>query len=219
MTKAEREQKLIEKFNEMKKFDCEAAGGAELFGGVDEVGRGPLAGPVVAACVVLPEDFYVIGVDDSKRLSEKKREELYERIISDCMAYGIGSAGCEEIDEMNILEAAKKAMKEAISAADRSLKSKGYSGLQHVLIDAVKLNGLSVSQSNIIKGDAKSLSIAAASIVAKVTRDRQMLEYAKEYPHYSFEKNKGYGTAAHYYGIREHGICPIHRKSFLKNVT
>lgn len=109
-------------------------------------------------------------------------------------------------------------MKEAITAADEALRLKGYSGLKHVLIDAVKIDGLSVSQSNIIKGDATSLSIAAASIVAKVTRDRQMLEYAKEYPHYAFEKNKGYGTAAHYEGIREHGICPIHRKSFLKNI-
>ena len=218
MTKAEREQKLIERFNYMKSFDTGLAKGASFFGGVDEVGRGPLAGPVVTACVVLPENFDVIGIDDSKKLSEKKREELYEQIISGCLAYGIGSADNETIDRINILEATKKAMKEAINAADESLKSKGYPGLEHVLIDAVKLEGLSVGQSSIVKGDANSLSIAAASIVAKVTRDRLMVDYSKNYPHYAFEKNKGYGTAAHYEGIKAHGICPIHRRSFLKNI-
>lgn len=218
MTKTEREQKLIERFNLMKSFDIEASGGAEFFGGVDEVGRGPLAGPVVTACVVLPKDFEILGIDDSKKLSEKKREELYALIISGCIAYGIGSVSSEVIDVINILEATKRAMKEAIDAADTSLKSKGCLGLQHVLIDAVKLEGLSVEQTSVVKGDATSLSIAAASIVAKVTRDRLMTEYSKEYPHYAFERNKGYGTAAHYAGINEHGICPIHRRSFLKNI-
>lgn len=215
----------------MKKPEAELHDkGYRFIAGVDEVGRGPLAGPVVTAAVVLPEDFDVLGVDDSKKLSEKRREDLYDKIIEDCVAYGIGMSDHKVIDEINILQATKEAMKKAIAECEIMLgQACAESGpdkadfaeprkLDFVLFDAVKIEGLDVPQQAIIKGDAKVLAIAAASIVAKVTRDRMMVEYAKEYPWYAFESNKGYGTAAHYEGIREHGTCPIHRMSFLKNL-
>ena len=215
MTKAEREQKQRERLQEMQEFERELRGqGISLIGGIDEVGRGPLAGPVVAACVVLPEDFDVLGVDDSKKLSEKRREALYDEILSRAVCYGIGSCDNETIDEINILQATRRAMKEAVQHAEEMLGQP----LEHLLIDAVKLEEVDRPQTSIIKGDARSLSIAAASIVAKVTRDRQMAEYSKTYPGYAFEKNKGYGTKAHYEGIRSQGICPIHRKTFLKTI-
>lgn len=215
MTKEERLQKQIERLAEMKKPEAELhERGYKYIAGVDEVGRGPLAGPVVTAAVVLPEDFDVLGVDDSKKLSEKRREELYDKIIEGCVAYGIGMSSHEVIDEINILQATKEAMKEAIAQCENMLGQK----LDFALFDAVTIEGLDVPQHAIIKGDAKVLAIAAASIVAKVTRDRMMVEYASEYPWYAFESNKGYGTAAHYEGIREHGTCPIHRMSFLKNM-
>ena len=236
MTKEERIKKQIERLAEMKKPEAELhAAGYRYIAGVDEVGRGPLAGPVVTAAVVLPEDFDVLGVDDSKKLSEKRREELYEKIIEGCVAYGIGMSDHQVIDEINILQATKEAMKKAIAEceimlgealagdgeADEDFCESGCTKprrLDYVLFDAVKIENLDVPQQAIIKGDAKVLAIAAASIVAKVTRDRMMVEYAKEYPWYAFESNKGYGTAAHYEGIREHGTCPIHRMSFLKNI-
>ena len=227
MTKAERLEKMQECLNVMKSFDSRfrAGGGAGTgeggifnLGGIDEVGRGPLAGPVVTACVVLPDDFDVLGIDDSKKLSEKRRDELYDEIISKALAYGIGIVDNEVIDEINILEATKKAMVMSAEKCGEMLADRGFGELDYVLIDAVKLDDLDKPYSAIIKGDANSLSIAAASIVAKVTRDRMMVEFAKEYPWYGFESNKGYGTAAHYDGIREHGITPIHRKSFLKNL-
>lgn len=215
MTKAEREQKQRERLQEMQEFERELRGqGISLIGGIDEVGRGPLAGPVVAACVVLPEDFDVLGVDDSKKLSEKRREALYDEILSRAVCYGIGSCDNETIDEINILQATRRAMKEAVQHAEEMLGQP----LEHLLIDAVKLEEVDRPQTSIIKGDARSLSIAAASIVAKVTRDRQMAEYSKTYPGYAFEKNKGYGTKAHYEGIRSQGICPIHRRTFLKTI-
>ena len=215
MTKAEREQKQRERLQEMQEFERELRGqGISLIGGIDEVGRGPLAGPVVAACVVLPEDFDVLGVDDSKKLSEKRREALYDEILSRAVCYGIGSCDNETIDEINILQATRRAMKEAVQHAEEMLGKP----LEHLLIDAVKLEEVDRPQTSIIKGDARSLSIAAASIVAKVTRDRQMAEYSKTYPGYAFEKNKGYGTKAHYEGIRSQGICPIHRRTFLKTI-
>lgn len=186
--------------------------GCRLIAGVDEVGRGPLAGPVVAAAVVLPEDFDVLGVDDSKKLSEKRREELYGIILEKAAAYGIGMCDHSQIDEINILQATKKAMKEAVDQCEKRLGKR----VDHVLFDAVTIEELDRPQQAIIKGDAKVLAIAAASIVAKVTRDRMMVEHAKEYPWYAFEKNKGYGTAAHYEGLRAHGTCPIHRLTFLK---
>ena len=177
--------------------------------GVDEVGRGPLAGPVVAAAVILPHDFDVLGIDDSKKLSEKRREELYEVITEKAVAWGIGMADHETIDEINILQAAKLAMKRALAELE---------DVDYITFDAMKIEDIDIPQESFIKGDSKILAIAAASIVAKVTRDRMMTEYAKQYPGYGFEKNKGYGTKAHYEGISEHGICPIHRRSFLKKV-
>ena len=196
--------------------------GYKYIAGVDEVGRGPLAGPVVTAAVVLPEGFDVLGVDDSKKLSEKRREELYDQILAGCLAYGIGMADHKIIDEINILQATKRAMRDAVAACELQLKvAEGGSADAHidfVLLDAVNLEGLDKPQHAVVKGDSKVLAIAAASIVAKVTRDRMMVKFAEEYPWYAFEKNKGYGTAAHYEGIREHGTCPIHRMSFLKNI-
>lgn len=223
MTKQERIEKQKQRLAEMKEPESSLhAEGYRFVAGVDEVGRGPLAGPVVTAAVVLPEDFDVLGVDDSKKLSEKRREELYDQILDRCLAYGIGMADHKVIDEINILQATKKAMKEAITACDLQLRVKeggaADAHIDFVLIDAVTLEGLDKPQHAVVKGDAKVLAIAAASIVAKVTRDRMMVEYAKEYPWYAFEKNKGYGTAAHYEGIRAHGTCPIHRLSFLKNM-
>ena len=175
--------------------------------GIDEVGRGPLAGPVVTAAVILPEDFDVLGVDDSKKLSPKKREELYELIMEKAIAVSIGRREPEDIDRINILEATKEAMADAVMG----LPVKP----DHLLIDAVKLSGLKIPQTSIIKGDARSVSIAAASIIAKVTRDREMIEMDEKYPGYSFASNKGYGTKAHYDGLSKLGPCPIHRKTFL----
>jgi ribonuclease HII len=219
MTKAEREEKLKKRHDEMSAYDAQFRMAYGNIGGVDEVGRGPLAGPVVTACVVLPDDFDVLGVDDSKKLSLKKREELYEVILDKALAVGIGMCDNQVIDEINILEATKRAMAESIEKADKMLQKRDLGSLDHVLIDAVKLTGISQTQTNIIKGDATSLSIAAASIVAKVTRDRMMMAYAEEYPWYGFESNMGYGTKKHYEGISAHGITPIHRKSFLKGIV
>lgn len=214
MTKAEREELQKQKLVEMQVYENRLRNrGIKYIGGVDEVGRGPLAGPVVAACVVLPEDFSVLGVDDSKKVSEKKRNSLYNLILENAVAWGIGTVGPEIIDEVNILQATKKAMAVAIESAGEKC------GLQHLLIDAVSLENVDIPQTSIIKGDSKSVSIAAASIIAKVYRDNIMINYSKEYPGYAFEKNKGYGTKAHYEGISERGITPIHRKSFLKNIS
>ena len=219
MTRAEREEKLRIKLYEMQGFERKyRAEGAAFIGGVDEVGRGPLAGPVVAACVVLPESFDLIGVDDSKKLSEKKREELDAGIRKRALAIGIGQVESERIDEINILEATKEAMAEAVRVCDAKLKSRYENGIEHLLIDALKIPGIDIPQTAIIKGDAASVSIAAASIVAKVYRDRLMIAYSEEYPGYAFEKNKGYGTAAHYEGLREKGLTPIHRRSFLNKL-
>lgn len=186
--------------------------------GIDEVGRGPLAGPVVTAAVVLPKDFDVRGIKDSKQLSEKKREKLFDEINEKALAVGIGMEDNMVIDEINILNATKSAMKKALAYADRILKSKGLNPIDYVIIDAVKLDGLNCPQLPLIKGDQKSISVAAASIIAKVTRDRLMVEYDKEYPDYKFASNKGYGTKDHYAGIEKAGITPIHRRSFLKKL-
>lgn len=223
MTKAERQERDIAKLAEMKAHEDELRSqGYRYIAGIDEVGRGPLAGPVYAACVILPEDFDVTGINDSKKLSAKKREELSDVIKEKAVAWGIGIADNNEIDEVNILEATKHAMKKAIAATRHMLAERGLlSGedKEHkkdmLLIDAVKLDAGMPSES-IIKGDEKCLCIAAASIVAKVARDAYMTEMDEVYPGYDFAGNKGYGTAKHYEGLRTFGKTPIHRLTFLK---
>lgn len=218
MTKEERLEKQSRRLAEMKERERQLhARGFAFIAGVDEVGRGPLAGPVVTAAVVLPENFNVLGVDDSKKLSEKRREELYDMITGQALAWGIGMADHQVIDEINILQATKQAMGQAVEEANRMLRERTGGSIDCVLLDAVELPGLQIPQESIVKGDAKVLAIAAASIVAKVTRDRMMVRFAQEYPWYAFERNKGYGTKDHYAGLREHGPCPIHRRTFLKN--
>ncbi len=178
--------------------------------GVDEAGRGPLAGPVCAAAVILPEGKIIDGVNDSKKLSEKKREALFDVIKEEAIAYGVGWASVEEIEEINILNAAMLAMKRAVE----ELKSKP----DFIYVDGNKTPDFNIPCKAVIKGDANSISIAAASILAKVSRDRLMLEYAKEYPEYMFEKHKGYGTKLHKEAILKYGPCPIHRMSFLRKI-
>ena len=178
--------------------------------GIDEAGRGPFAGPVVAAAVILPKDCDILYLNDSKKLSEKKRELLYDEIYEKAVAIGIGMSSEEVIDEINILQATYEAMREAIAG----LKIRP----QVLLNDAVKIPQVEISQVPIIKGDAKSLSIAAASVIAKVTRDRLMKDYDKLMPEYGFAKHKGYGSAAHMEAIRKFGSSPIHRQSFIKNI-
>ncbi len=219
MTKQERLEKMKQRFLEMTQRENELhQEGVRYIAGMDEVGRGPLAGPVYTACVVLPEDFDVLGVDDSKKLTEKKRIQMDTEIRERALAIGIGIATPEEIDEINILEATKKAMVRAFEEANQQLMEK-ISGaeIEHLMIDALKLDDISVPQEGIVHGDANSISIAAASIIAKVARDAYMVEMDQQYPGYAFASNKGYGTAAHYDGIRNQGITPIHRRSFLKN--
>ena len=176
-----------------------------LIAGVDEVGRGPLAGPVVAAAVILPKNCKIKGLNDSKKIPKKKHEEIFQAVKDNALAIGIGIMDNHVIDKVNIYEATKLAMKEAISQLEPQS--------EHLLIDAMKLD-LPISQTSIIKGDANSLSIAAASIVAKVTRDKIMADYDQEFPGYDFSQNAGYGTAKHLEGIDKHGITPIHRTSF-----
>lgn len=219
MTKAERLELAIKRTEELRRPEIELMDkGYSLIAGVDEVGRGPLAGPVVAAACIFDRDVDIVGIDDSKKLSEKKREQFFEEIKDKALAYGIGEASCEVIDEINILEATKLAMKRAIDEADKMLESKGRDRIQIVIFDAVKINDLKKEQMSVIKGDQTYFSVAAASILAKVTRDKLMKEYDKVYPEYGFASNKGYGTKAHYEGIKKAGITEIHRKSFLKNL-
>lgn len=186
------------------------ASGYDIVCGVDEAGRGPLAGPVYAAAVVLKKGQTIEGVNDSKKLSEKKREELFDKIVSECSAFSVGTASEREIDEINILQATFLAMKRAVDGL--SIKP------DIALVDGNQIPPLDCAVKTVIKGDAKSESIAAASIIAKVSRDRYMKEMAAKYPEYQFEKHKGYGTKLHYEKIEKYGICEIHRKSFLKKV-
>ena len=181
--------------------------GVKLIAGVDEVGRGPLVGNVVAACVVLPLNYQLDGLTDSKKLSEKKREYFYDIIKKDALAIGIGEVSAEEIDKLNIYQATKKAMNIAIKNASKQVK------IEHVLIDAMPLE-LDIPTTSIIKGDAKSLTIAAASVIAKVTRDHEMYELDKKYPMYDFGNNKGYGTKKHLKALEEYGIIKEHRLSY-----
>ena len=184
-------------------------GSCGLVCGVDEAGRGPLAGPVVAGAVILPENCEILYLNDSKQLSEKKREQLYDEIREKAVAWGIGMASPARIDEINILQATYEAMRQAVGSLDPAP--------QILLNDAVRIPGLTIPQVPIIKGDAKSLSIAAAIIMAKVTRDRLMREYDRVMPEYGFASHKGYGSAEHIAAIRKFGPSPIHRQTFIKN--
>lgn len=208
MTKAERLEAEIKRTELMKEFDREY----KIYGticGIDEAGRGPLCGPVVAPAVILPDEYNILYINDSKKLSETKREEVYKEIDKYAVAYGVGIVSPERIDEINILQATYEAMRTAIHK---------LSVTPDILLnDAVTIPMVDIKQVPIIKGDAKSQSIAAASIVAKVTRDHLMEEYDKLYPEYGFAKHKGYGTAAHIKAIKEYGPCPIHRRTFIKN--
>lgn len=203
---AEKLRKEIERTESMMVFENKFADRGYLCG-IDEVGRGPLSGPVVAAAVILPKDHRILYLNDSKKLSEKKREELYDVIMREAVAVGIGMAPPSRIDEINILQATYEAMRQAISRL--SVKP------DLLLNDAVTIPEVPIPQLAIIGGDRKSVSIAAASIVAKVTRDRMMVEYEEMFPGYKFAKNKGYGTAEHIAALKELGPCPIHRRSFI----
>ncbi|MDU6630224.1 MAG: ribonuclease HII [Lachnoanaerobaculum sp.] len=177
--------------------------------GIDEAGRGPLAGPVVAAAVILPKDIFLPFLNDSKKVTEKRRDVLFDEIKQNAIAYGIGIASNTLIDEINILQANYEAMREAVNALEKTPDI--------LLVDAVHIPDINIKQVGIVKGDAKSVNIAAASILAKVTRDRIMAEYDKIYPEYGFASNKGYGTATHIAALKEVGPCAIHRKSFIGN--
>lgn len=195
--------------NDLYKYENELYNsGINFIGGVDEVGRGPLIGDVVAACVVLPRDFVLNGLTDSKKLSEKKRDAFYDYIINNCVAYGIGYVHADEIDKINIYEASRKAMMESISIVRKKIN------LEHVLVDAIPLPDLDINSTSIIKGDAKSISIAAASVVAKVTRDRMMYELDKIYPMYGFASHKGYPTKKHIEAINKYGLIDGYRKTY-----
>ncbi|MBQ4482108.1 MAG: ribonuclease HII [Lachnospiraceae bacterium] len=215
MTKAEREEKARlkleaerERLYLMSEYERKFAD-AEYICGVDEVGRGPFAGPVMAGAVILPKDCEILYLNDSKKLSYKKREALFDEIREKAVSYFVARVEPSRIDEINILQATYEAMREAIN--NLSVRP------DIILVDAVNIPGIDIRQESIIKGDAKSVSIAAASIIAKVTRDRVMEEYAKEYPGYGFERNMGYGTAEHRAALKEKGATPIHRRSFIHN--
>ena len=180
--------------------------GINYIGGIDEVGRGPLVGPVVTACVILPKDFVLEGLTDSKKLTEKKRDEYYDYIMDHALSIGIGMMDNKVIDEVNIYEATKLAMYQAVENSKITP--------EHVLIDAMKLEKLSMPSTSIIKGDAKSISIAAASVIAKVTRDRMMIELDKKYPMYGFKDHKGYPTKKHLEAIKQYGILDNYRTSY-----
>lgn len=214
MKKADREKIERERLKELSFYENKFS--EFVIGGIDEAGRGPLAGPVVAACVVLNRDNEILYVNDSKKISEKKRYLLYDEIIEKSFAYGIGIVDEKVIDEINILEATHIAMKEAYENADKMLQEKCNRKIDMLFVDALKIKNIGLKQVNIVHGDALSISIAAASIIAKVTRDKMMVEYDKLYPEYGFAKHKGYGTKSHMDILKEIGPSPIHRKSFLK---
>jgi len=221
MSKAEeREQKLLKKLEAerarieaMKEFEYKYSE-FEYLCGIDEVGRGPFAGPVVAGAVILPKDEEILYLNDSKKLSEKKREELYDVIMEKAVAVGLGFESNDVIDEINIKKATHSAMRKAIAELKNPKTGKKYVP-DFLLVDAEHIPDIDIKQIGIVKGDAKSISIAAASIIAKVTRDRLMVEYDKVYPGYDFASNKGYGTAAHMDAIRKLGMTPIHRRTFV----
>lgn len=205
-------EKEIERLNLLKEYENKLYNeGIQYIAGIDEAGRGPLAGPVVVGCVILPKDSFIEGVNDSKKVSEKKREKLYEDITNEAIAWGVGIVEQNEIDEINILNATKKAL--TMSIENLQVKP------DRILVDALEhIDTCGIPYTSIVKGDTKNYSIAAASIIAKVTRDRIMYEWDKVYPQYGFATHKGYGTAKHIQAIKENGICLLHRKSFVKNI-
>ena len=198
-----------ERIQGMAEFDTEKSGGG-LLAGIDEAGRGPLAGPVYATAVILPPGTIIDGLNDSKKLTEKKREELFDVICEKAVSYSVYSVDEKRIDEINILQATFEAMRGAAAGLEITP--------DYVLIDGNKSPGLDIPNEAVVKGDSKSMAVAAASVLAKVSRDRSMREAAERYPGYGFEKHKGYGTAAHYEAIGRLGISPIHRRSFLKKL-
>ncbi len=198
-----------ERIERLKEYEYKYWEKYDFIGGIDEVGRGPLAGPVVTACVILPKDCDILYINDSKKLSASKRDELYEEIMAKALSVSIGVVSEARIDEINILQATYEAMRQAISECKVQP--------QLLLNDAVTIPGVTIPQVPIIKGDAKSISIGAASIIAKVTRDRMMVEYEDIYPEYHFASNKGYGSQEHIEALRKYGPCPIHRRSFIGN--
>lgn len=204
-------EKELERLTNLKSMEKELhEKGIKYIAGIDEAGRGPLAGPVVVASVIMPENSMIEGVNDSKKVSEKKREKLYDLIIEEAISYSVAIIGHDEIDEINILNATKKGLTTAVKELDVKPDL--------IIVDALnKIDTLGIPYQSIIKGDAKCYSIAAASIIAKVTRDRIMREWDKVYPQYGFINHKGYGTAKHIEAIKEYGLCPIHRRSFTKN--
>lgn len=216
-------EKEFERLKEIKKIEEDLyLQGVTSIAGIDEAGRGPLAGPVVVACVVMPRDSMIEGVNDSKKVSEKKREKLYDQIIEESIAYGVGIISQTEIDRINILNATKEGLTTAIKEMEKNLqeRKRGFDKPEIILVDALtKIDTDHIPYRSIIKGDAKSYSIAAASIIAKATRDGIMRQWDEVYPMYGFAQHKGYGTAAHISAIKEYGLCPLHRRSFVKNIV
>lgn len=216
-------EKELERLTELKKVEEELYEKNKLvaIAGIDEAGRGPLAGPVVVACCMMPRDSMIEGVNDSKKIAEKKREKLYDLITEEAISYGVGIIGQKEIDEINILQATKKGLTMAIKDMEEKLKEKQELGIikpDAILVDALtKIDTDGIPYKSIVHGDAISYSISCASIIAKVTRDRMMRQWDEVYPQYGFSKHKGYGTAAHIQAIKEYGLCPLHRRSFTKN--
>lgn len=204
-------ERELERLTKLKEIESNLySKGMNYICGIDEAGRGPLAGPVVVASVIMPKDSMIEGVNDSKKISESKREQLYEKIIEEAISYGVGIIDQKEIDEINILNATKKGL--TTSLKELTVRP------DIILVDALNgIDTLQIPYQSIIKGDAKAYSISAASIIAKVTRDRIMRQWDEIYPQYGFAKHKGYGTAAHIAAIKECGICPLHRLSFVKN--
>ena len=204
-------EKELERLTNLKEHEKQLhEKGFKYICGIDEAGRGPLAGPVVIASVIMPEDSMIEGVNDSKKVSEKKRELLYDKIIEEAISYGVAIIGQDEIDNINILNATKKGL--TMSLKELTVKP------DLIIVDALEhIDTLGIPYESIVKGDAKAYSISAASIIAKVTRDRIMREWANVYPEYGFEVHKGYGTAKHIAAIKEYGLCPIHRKTFTKH--
>lgn len=206
-------EKEEERLKQLKQYEKQLReNGFEYICGIDEAGRGPLAGPVVVASVIMPKDSMIEGINDSKKVSEKKREKLYDLILENAISYGVGIIGQDEIDDINILNATKKGLTMSLKELNKKPDIIVVDALTHI-------DTLGIPYESIIKGDAKCYSIAAASIIAKVTRDRIMREWDKIYPQYGFANHKGYGTSAHIEAIKEYGPCPLHRKTFIKNFS